>query len=72
MATASIVCLVENQIEIAPRTVDIVEQKVRDNHVVVTVPLREQFCKQGGGEGVRNTCAENVSVEGFAWEALRG
>ena len=58
-----VVSLVENQIQIAAGTVDVVEQKVRGYHIPVTVPLGEEFGKEACGEGIVYATAEDARVE---------
>ena len=64
-STAGIVGLVEDEVEIATGTVDVVEQKVCGNCVVLATPLGKQFGEQRCGKGIAHTPTKNAGIECF-------
>ena len=60
---AAIIDLVENEVEIAAGTVDVVEQKVGGYHIAIAVPLGKQFSKESRGKGTADTRTKNARIE---------
>ena len=59
----SIIRLVDDQVEIAARSVDIVYQEVGDSRLPIATPLREQLCKKLRRKGITYSSRKYAGIE---------
>ena len=66
--TSAVVILVEHQVKITARMVDVVQQEVGGDYVPAAIPLGVQFSEECCRYGIDNTRPDHMGVEGSGWE----
>ncbi len=55
--------VVEDNENVAPRSIPVVDQEVRADELLVVVPLREKFREKVGREGIEKAAAQRMDVQ---------